>query len=93
MDDRFDDVEARFLEVPEPPRRPPRRRRRLALALTAATLSAGALAGGAFALSGSDDGAAAPAKPAAERSAAPAKQHGRECDERKGERRSSARDY
>jgi hypothetical protein len=61
--DRFDDVEFRVLESPEPPPRPPRRRRRrrhgrLAIALTLTAFTAGALAAGASAFT---DSAEAPA--------------------------------
>ena len=50
--DRFDDVEYRVLEEPEPPR-PPRLRRWTLTALSA-VLATGVFAGGASALSGSD---------------------------------------
>jgi hypothetical protein len=56
---RFDDVDIRFVEDPEPPRRPPSLRRRMTVALTAWILAAGVLAAGASALTGSDDSAAA----------------------------------
>jgi hypothetical protein len=57
--DRFDDVEFRVLESPEPPPRPPRRRRRrLGFALGVSLVTAGALAAGASALT---DSAQAPA--------------------------------
>ena len=52
--DRFDDVEFRVVERPDPPRRPPRIRRG-ALALGAGLLAAGALAAGASALSGGEN--------------------------------------
>jgi hypothetical protein len=68
--DRFDDVEFRVLESPEPPPRPPRRRRhgRWAFAMGVAAVTAGALAAGASALT---DNAQAPAskKAAVHRSA------------------------
>src|SRR3954468_4024844 len=68
--DRFDDVEFRVLESPEPPPRPPRRRRhgRLAIALAVSGVTALALAAGASALT---DRAEAPAskKAAVSRSA------------------------
>jgi hypothetical protein len=63
--ERFDDVEFRILERPEPPRRPPRGPR-LVLGIFAALLATGALAAGASALtSGGDEQerATAPAKP------------------------------
>jgi hypothetical protein len=70
MDDRFDDVEFRVLESPEPPPRPPRRRRghRWAVVLTLMAFTAGALAAGASAFT---DSAQAPAskKAAVHRSA------------------------
>jgi hypothetical protein len=60
MDDRFDDVEFRVLESPEPPPRPPRRRRghRWAVVLTLMAFTVGALAAGASAFT---DSAQAPA--------------------------------
>jgi hypothetical protein len=68
--DRFDDVEFRILESPEPPPRPPRRRRRRrsVVALTISAITALALAAGASALT---DRAEAPAskKAAVSRSA------------------------
>ena len=60
--DRFDDVEFRVLESPEPPPRPPRRRRRhgrWAIAAAVSVVTAGALAAGASALT---DKAEAPTK-------------------------------
>ena len=68
--DRFDDVEFRVLESPEPQRRPPRRRRRRhgrwAIALAVSGVTALALAAGASALT---DRAEAPtAKPGQARS-------------------------
>ena len=60
--DRFDDVEFRVLESPEPAPRPPRRRRRRhgrwAFAMAVAAVTMGALAAGASALT---DSAQAPA--------------------------------
>jgi hypothetical protein len=60
--DRFDDVEFRILEGPEPPPRPPRRprrrRRRSVFAIAVTALTAGALAASASALT---DRAEAPA--------------------------------
>jgi hypothetical protein len=61
--ERFDDVEFRIVEDPEPPKRP-RRRRRWVLALTACALTTGALAAGASALGGEETRVAAPAKSA-----------------------------
>ena len=64
-DDRFDDVEFRVMECPDPPRRPPRMRRWV-LALAGGVLAAGALAAGASALGGGEDRQAretAPPKP------------------------------
>jgi hypothetical protein len=55
--DRFDDVEFRIVEAPEPA---PRRRRR-GFAVVAAVLVAGGLAAGASALASSDEPAATPA--------------------------------
>ena len=61
--DRFDDVEFRVLESPEPPPRPPRSRRRRhgrwAIAAAVSVVTAGALAAGASALT---DKAEAPTK-------------------------------
>jgi hypothetical protein len=59
--DRFDDVEFRVLESPEPPPRPPRRRRhgRWAIAAAVSVVTAGALAAAASALT---DKAEAPTK-------------------------------
>jgi hypothetical protein len=61
--DRFDDVEFRILESPEPPPRPPRpprrRRRRSVFAIAVAAVTAGALAASASALT---DRAEAPSK-------------------------------
>ena len=54
---RFDDVEIRFVEEPEPPRRPPSLRRRMTVAMTATIVGAGVLAGGASALTGSEQSA------------------------------------
>jgi hypothetical protein len=66
--DRFDDVELRVLESPEPPPRPPRRRRhrRLVFALGVSLVTAGALAAGASALT---DSAQAPVSKKVSRSA------------------------
>jgi hypothetical protein len=62
--DRYDDVEFRILDAPDP--RPPRRRRRWLAAGAGTILAAGALAAGASALTGGgDDPAPAAKKPAA----------------------------
>ncbi len=53
--DRFDDVEFRIVEGPEPPPRNPRRRRHVVFALTVSALAVGMLAAGASALTGSDE--------------------------------------
>ncbi len=58
--DRFDDVEYRVLEQPEPPRR--LRLRRWTLTALSVTLAAGAFAGGASALGGGGEDAAPAAK-------------------------------
>ena len=50
--DRFDDVEFRMLEEPEPPRRP--QLRRWTLTALSAVLATGVFAGGASALTGED---------------------------------------
>ena len=57
--DRFDDVELQVLEEPVP--RGPRRGTRWAIGLVASVLTAGALAAGASALTGSSDEAVRPA--------------------------------
>jgi hypothetical protein len=49
---RFDDVDIRWMEDPEPPRRPPSLRRRMGVALSAWIIAAGVLAAGASALTG-----------------------------------------
>jgi heme A synthase len=65
--DRFDDVELRMIEEPEDPRGP-RRATRWVLGIVAATLTAGTMAAGAWALTSSDDAPAVPAaKPAVHR--------------------------
>jgi hypothetical protein len=64
--DRFDDVEFRILDAPDP-RRVGRHHRRWVAAGVASVLAAGALAAGASALGGSDDPAAAPPAAAKER--------------------------
>jgi hypothetical protein len=55
--DRFDDVEFRIIDAPEP--RPPRRRRWIAAGV-GTVLAAGALAAGASALTGGEDPAPKP---------------------------------
>jgi hypothetical protein len=67
--DRFDDVEFRILESPEPPPRRPRRRRRWALALVVSGLMVGGLAAGASALTGGSHEKAPTATPRLSRSA------------------------
>ena len=65
--DRFDDVELQMLEEPEYPLGP-RRATRWAIGIVATVLTAGAMAAGAWALTGSDDPAPPPpAKPAVHR--------------------------
>jgi hypothetical protein len=66
--DRFDDVEFRILESPEPPPRRPRRHRRWALALVVSGLMVGGLAAGASALTAGGEKAPA-ATPRLSRSA------------------------
>jgi anti-sigma factor RsiW len=61
--ERFDDVEFRILESPEPRPRRPRRRRRWALALVISGLMVGGLAAGASALTGGSDEKAPAATP------------------------------
>jgi hypothetical protein len=56
--DRFDDVEFRVLEEPDPPRPPHiarRRRRRVVMAAALSVTAAGCLAAGASALTGPDE--------------------------------------
>lgn len=60
--DRFDDVDFRMIEEPEPAR-PPRRRRRRGLVAVAAIAVAGGLAAGASALASPDEPAAPAAAP------------------------------
>ena len=80
--DRFDDVEYRVLEEPEPPRRP--RVRRWTLTALAVVVASGAASAGASALTG--DPAAPAAKASHERSSATFSQRDHhDCD--KGERR------
>jgi hypothetical protein len=61
--DRFDDVEFRILEQPEPR---PRHRRRWVAAAAAGIVAAGGLAAGASALTGDEDPAPAAKPPALE---------------------------
>jgi hypothetical protein len=56
--DRFDDVDFRMLDQPEPP--PPRRGRRRGLLAVATVIAAGGLAAGASALASQDEPAAKP---------------------------------
>jgi hypothetical protein len=83
--DRFDDVEFRIIDAPDP--RPPRRRRRWLAAGAGAILAAGALAAGASALTGGDDAAPA-AKPPADGSWSPYRgdHHGHGCRHHGGDR-------
>ena len=74
--DRFDDVEYRVLEEPEPPRRP--RLRRWTLTALSAVLATGAFAGGASAIGG--DEAAAPAAKVSDKSSTVYQRDGRDCD-------------
>ena len=62
--DRFDDVEFRIIDEPEPAR-PGRRPGRWVAAATATVLAVGALAAGASALTGGEDAPPAAAPPAA----------------------------
>jgi hypothetical protein len=93
--ERFDDVESRILEGPEPPRRRPAARRRWAVAGAAAVLAAGGLSAGASALSGSGDEPAAKAKrPAVTRNAdgIPFVRSGPECRAGEHKRRHRSRE-
>jgi hypothetical protein len=69
---RFDDVDIRFVEEPEPPRRPMSLRGRMTVALTATIVGAGVLAAGASALTGSEQ--------AAKGAASGSKMHGMQRD-------------
>jgi hypothetical protein len=95
--DRFDDVDIRFVEDPEPPRRPPSLRRRMTVALSAWILAAGVLAAGASALTGTDDAAAGGGKSAkaADLNAqgVPFKRDGRECRGKDGRDEGSSSSY
>jgi hypothetical protein len=84
--ERFDDVEFRVVEGPDPPRRPPRIRRGV-LALGAGLLAAGALAAGASALGGGEEQKAADTAPVKPRTnimytdrGTPYAHDGRECE-------------
>ena len=84
--DRFDDVEFRVMERPDPPRRPPRMRRWM-LALAGGVLAAGALAAGASALGGGEDRQARKTDPPKPRTnimytdrGTPYARDGRECE-------------
>jgi hypothetical protein len=93
--DRFDDVEFRYLERPEPPPRGPRRRRLAAVLLTAAVMTGGITAGAsALSDSGSQPGAPAKAKPKVFYNAdgVPTVRDGHECWGGKGEKRGRHRD-
>lgn len=103
--DRFDDVEFRVVERPDPPRRPPRIRRWV-LALAGGVLAAGALAAGASALGGGEDRQARETTPPKPRTnimytdrGTPYARDGRDCEvgkafgHRKGERRTSEPRY
>jgi hypothetical protein len=84
--DRFDDVEFRMLEQPEPPGRP--RLRRWTLTALSAVLATGLFAGGASALTGEDRAPAAKAE--GWESYAPVGGHKfRDCDRDKLQRRSA----
>jgi hypothetical protein len=94
--DRFDDVEFRYLERPEPPPRGPRRRRLAAVLLTAAVMTGGITAG-ASALSDSGSRPAAPAKATKPKTfynadGVPTVRDGHECWGGKGEKRRGHRD-
>ena len=82
--DRFDDVEYRVLEEPEPPRRP--RLRRWTLTALSAVLATGAFAGGASAIGGEE--AAAPAAKSSHKSSTDAfyPRDYRDCDKRHSRR-------
>ena len=84
--DRFDDVEYRVLEEPEPPRRP--RLRRWTLTALSAVLATGVFAAGASALSGDD---AAPAREGSKSSGATFYPRDyRDCDRDKLHRRGTS---
>ncbi len=85
--DRFDDVEYRVLEEPEPPRRP--RLRRWTLTALSAVLATGAFAAGASAITGSE---AAPAAKVSDKSSGDAvyPRDYRDCDRDKLHRRSNS---
>jgi hypothetical protein len=94
---RFDDVDIRFVEEPEPPRRHSSLRRRMTVALSAWILAAGVLAAAASALTESNNGSAAGK---AAKSATAERYHGtlfkrdgRECRAGKAHRSSSSTAY
>ena len=101
--DRFDDVGFRIVEEPAPPPRRTSLRLRMALALSAWILGAGALAAGASALTGAGGEAAgekARDRPSVQRTAdgIPYERSGMECEAGKArhersQRGSDARDY
>jgi len=83
---RFDDVDIRYLEDPDPPRRHSTLRRRMTVALSAWILAAGVLAAAASAITNDSDSAAAAGKGAAakqhrlsERGGVPFMRDGHEC--------------
>jgi hypothetical protein len=89
---RFDDVDIRFVEEPEPPRRHPSLRRRMTVALSAWILAAGVLAAAASAITDSGGTAAKAGKAAAAEqryNGIPFKRSGGECEAGRGHRRSS----
>ena len=83
--ERFDDVEYRVLEQPEPPARP--RLRRWTLTALSAVLATGMFAGGASAVSGDD---AAPAAKAKSSVLKVTSRDYRDCDRDKAHRRGSS---
>lgn len=81
---RFDDVDIRYLEDPEPPRRHSSLRRRMTVALSAWILAAGVLAAAASAITNDSGNAAAAGKAAkeqrlSERNGVPFMRDGHEC--------------
>src|SRR3954466_2598497 len=91
---RFDDVDIRWMEDPEPPRRPPSLRRRMAVALSAWIIAAGVLAAGASALTGGDQEAAVGSRMRAHTAKGPSfVKNGHVCHRHDGARRSSSTSY